>query len=732
MQIIQSKDVHPLPIRTEYRADYSDGPSVSTALSDLRDVLWAHRELFLVSVLVCFGIAAIFSFTRVAMYRARGSVELQMPAPTSYSSRDGDAQAVTGQSFDAYLEAQMGILESDTLVRKAMQSLNLPERAANQQPHASRATDAEDLLETTKKNLVVHQSRLNNLIEVLYSSEDPRLAADFVNTLVDEYARQNLEARWQMAQSTGTWLTGHLNELRSQLETSETELQNYSRANGLLLVSDKDSVAKERLHNLEEALSRAQSERIIRQSQMEMATSSSPDAVPQVLNDPAVSGYGVKIADLRRQLADYKLIFTPGNTKIQTLESQILSLEAALKQQRSSIVASLRNQYQAALRNEKMLSAEYDSQARMVTEEDEKMVRYETLKHEVDTNRATYASLLQKIKESSVSVGLAASNIRVVDRAVVPSKRYKPNHIIDLSCGLMAGLMLGLTSVAVSNRSRRTIHRSGVLPSYLSARELGVIPSGYGLALRHSSAMEPSSTGGGRDLQTWLEPNSAVSECFRSVMTSILFSTGGASGVQILAVTSSGPNEGKTTIASNLAAAFAIAGRRVLLVDADLRRPRLHSVFKVPVSPGLLEYATEIQARGAAAVGLDDFVRTTPVPGLFFMPSGRVAPAPPSLAFSSRFAEVFSAIRERFDTVVLDVAPLLCASEARVIARLADGVILVVRATTSRVEDVVAAQRYVQDDGGNLLGTVLNDARPTSIPYYGVSTASVSAPQQPS
>jgi capsular exopolysaccharide synthesis family protein len=310
-----------------------------------------------------------------------------------------------------------------------------------------------------------------------------------------------------------------------------------------------------------------------------------------------------------------------------------------------------------------------------------------------------------------------------VDAAVPPSKPYKPNHLINLGCGLLAGLLLGLTSVAVQNRSHRSIHRAGVLSHYLNTPELGVIPSRASLIPPRLSLTGRLRPGDSSDLQTWLEPDSPVSESFRSLMTSILFSTENSADSRLLVVTSPCSSEGKTTVASNLAAAFAAAGRRVLLVDADLRRPRLHTVFKLPNSPGLFEFAAEVQVRGVAAEA-DQFVQPTVVPRLFLMASGNSLTSAPSLLYTLDFKKVFSAIRGQFDMVLVDVPPLLCANEVRLMARLADGVILVVRASSSRVEEVIATERYLREDGGTLVGTVLNDAPYDVNRYYAQYAAS--------
>jgi succinoglycan biosynthesis transport protein ExoP len=334
------------------------------------------------------------------------------------------------------------------------------------------------------------------------------------------------------------------------------------------------------------------------------------------------------------------------------------------------------------------------------------MIRYQTLKHEVDSNRSTYEALLQKVKESSVSVALQATSIRVVDAAFPPLKPYKPNKAVNLAGGLLAGILLGVTSVALRHRSDRKVRKAGVIQRYLSTPELGVVPSGARGRRRADS-----------NVRAWLDPNSPVSESFRSVMTSVLFAAGSRGGFRLVVITSPEAGEGKTTVASNLGATFAATGRRVLLVDADLRRPRLHKVFDVAHSPGLLEFADEVNERGAGA-SMDSFIEQTSVAGLFLMPCGACAAGMANLLHTLRFTEVFSALRREFDVVVVDAPPLLCVPEVRVMSRLADGVVLVVRAGSTQVDEAINAERFINQDGGNLLGIVLNDAPLSSTPYY--------------
>jgi capsular exopolysaccharide synthesis family protein len=738
MRLLSNEARDLAPVRNGHETEFMARPTQDTPLIHYWDALMAHKGVLALSILCGLLIAALVTVSMRPLYQAKGVIELQPPPSTGYGRDSAAAQDVNGQTFDSYIDTQIGILQSDTLLRRVIARIHFGERLASYEPHGlaalrtkvlpftySRHNSPEQILDNAKRNLNVRQSRLNNLIEIYFNAHDPALAAEFVNTLADEYAAQNLETRWEMAQSAGNWLTRHLTDLRSKLEASESTLQSYSQSHGLLLADDNQSVAREKLHQVQEELSKAESRRMTKQAEMEMAGASKPESVPQVLDNSALKDYEVKLADLQRQLAELRQVYTASNPKVVAVQSQIETLQATADKKQSNVIARLHNEFSSAQRDEQMLRAEYEKQNRIVGNEDEQMIHYNTLKHEVDSNRAIYESLLQKVKESSVSVALQATNIRVVDAAIAPTKPYKPDLPVNLAGGLMAGLIVGLTSATLRHRSSQAVYRPGVTQRFMLARELGVIPSAHRgwprEAIGESEYQRPGLLRAGRGkpdrLRAWLNPNSAASESFRSVMTSLLFAMEDP-GVRIVMITSPGSGEGKTTVTSNLGAAFAATGRRVLLVDADLRRPRLHVVFGLPSFPGVHEFSSSIPADTGPAA-LDRFVQSTGVRNLSLMASGDHTSCESNLVHTLRFRETFAALRRHFDMILVDAPPLPWVPEARVMARLADGVVMVMRAGATRLEDAVLAEKHVHEDGGRLIGTVLNDAPRDVAQYYG-------------
>ena len=353
-----------------------------------------------------------------------------------------------------------------------------------------------------------------------------------------------------------------------------------------------------------------------------------------------------------------------------------------------------------------------------MTADGEKSIQYNILKREVDSNRQLYEAMLQKVKESAIASAVRASNIRVVDAAAAPGSPYKPSLKTDASMGLLGGLFLGIVFVVIRERANRTLQEPGETPFWLNLPELGVIPSAsvrgrlfikdYGRKLlgegnRDLSLAPAKATGAAGEapqdrveLVTWLQKPSAIAEAFRVVLTSLLFSGNNGSRPRVLVVTSSSPRDGKSTVASDLAIALAEIKQKVLLIDANLRRPRQHEIFQVPNIKGL---STLLLERPLPPERLEGIVQETRIPGLFLLPSGPTNQAAANLLYSANLPELLAQFKKEFDMVILDTPPMLQMPDARVVGRIADGVLLVLRAgQTTRDAAIAARQRFSEDE----------------------------------
>jgi capsular exopolysaccharide synthesis family protein len=698
----------------------------------------------------------LVSLPQTPVYRSRVSVEIQALNDNLMNTRQIDPTPGTNDMYvQTDILTQIKILQSDSLMERVVTKLKVDKKpGAFEQPTRLSAwrkalglpqpatPSREQAAGMAAASVSVRSVNETRIVEILSDSTDPKFAADFANTLVNEYMEQSLESRWKNAQRTGDWLTRQLEDLRINLEKSEDKLQGYARSSGLMFTSEKDNVAEARLRQLQEELSKAQADRVAKQSRYEVALSSSLEALPEVLDDASLQDYRQKLTELRRQLAELGATYTSTHPKIERVDAQIASVQSALERERVNILKRIRNEQDAAARRESLLAAAYGTQAKLVSEQSGKTIHYGILRREVDTNRQLYDSMLQRVKEYGIASAMHASNMRVVDPAKPARLPYKPNLLQHAGVGFIAGLLLGTVFVVIQEQADRSLQSPGDGPTYLNLPELGVIPSAKadrGLnsyfkrlpALKGHKDSERTlgsalvKKNGGRngngnheiELVTWYRKPSLLAESFRTTLASILFFEANGDRPRILVMTSSAPGEGKTTVTSNLAIALAEISRRVLVIDADMRRPRIHDIFDVANTWGLSDLLREKDA--VADYPFEALSRKTLIPGLYVLPSGPGTVSISNLLYSPRLAELLNRFRKEFDTVLIDTPPMLQISDARVVGRLADGVILVLKAGQTTRDMALAATQRFAEDGTPVLGTILNQWNPNSTTGYG-------------
>jgi succinoglycan biosynthesis transport protein ExoP len=565
-------------------------------------------------------------------------------------------------------------------------------------------TPFELALRSVEGGLRVRPVPNTRLIELTFDSGDPQISADVANAVTASFIEIGLESRRRASQSTSKFLNQELADVKEALERAEDALQKYAKGSDLALISDKDNSAEERLRQLQAQLLKAHEDRVGKQSLYEMATSSSPESLPEVLDDATLKEYQVQITNLRRQLADLSSLFTAEHPKVVTVKAQIAAMETALEKKRAEIVSRIRNEYMAAERREKILNSDYAAQAGVVSQEASRVAHYLVLKREVDTNRQLYDSMLQRVREAGLASAMGLSDIRVVEPALPPARPRVPNSALNAGFGLLSGLLCGAALIIWRARSYRGIHEPGQIAAELQVAELGVIPA---TSTQRPRAIGLLAKGGPQrclELTTWQEWPSETAESFRFALTSILLSRKDGAHPRLIAVSSANPGEGKTSVVCNLAIALARIHKRVVLIDGDLRRPRLHDIFQLDNRSGLSDL---LAGNGAVTP------QATSIPNLYVLPSGNSADE--KLLFASQLSHVLRRLGKEFDMVLIDTPPLLKISDARLIGRLADAVILVVAQHTDR-DDVRQARRQLLEDGSNLLGTILNNWDPKTSP----------------
>jgi succinoglycan biosynthesis transport protein ExoP len=706
--------------------------------SDYWTIFVTHKWLVLFCAMVGAGGGWLFAAFTKPVYQARTLLEIRGLNENFMNAREVDPTA--GYTWEpSYLQTQIRILQTGALGERAAAVL----RARQQSTVKTYAppswwrvklgfeagTTLADALAMARRTTHVRPLGTARFVEITSDSTDPKIAADFANMLVHEFIEQSVELRGDTTQSTQEWLSTQLADLKGKLEKSEEELQAYARDAGMLLTDEHGGGADQaKLRSTQDELSRAEADRITKDAHYETALGSTAESLPLELDDGSVRDNVAKLGDLRRQYAEVSSTLTPEHYKVKRIAAQITEVEENLRAGWKRIVARLEKSYQGAVRRQEYLEKAYGQQYKQVATQAAKSVNYNILKREVETNRQMYENTLQKVRGASIAAALRASNLRVVEPAKIPLSPHSPNPTRNTGMGLAAGLLMGMLAAALRVRTDHSLREPGEARSYLRVPELGVIPSeaydhepegrlGFTtfttLRLPGKRDRSESSVAGFREcveLATLQRRPSFVAESFRATLASILFSGDAGLSPRVLVVASPDPAEGKTTMVSNLGLALAEIDRRVVLIDGDMRKPSLHRIFDLANTWGLSDLLSE--RTPLADSPMEALVKRTSVSNLHVLPAGPATPNISTLLYSPRLPELLQRFRREFDFVLIDTAPMLMVSDARLFAKSADAVVLVFRSGSTTRQSAQDAVERLSADGSALFGAILNDWSP--------------------
>lgn len=741
----------------------SAGPSLSDwirgaqkelpAAQDLLDywrILRLKKFFILRFALLGLLLALLFSFFQRPVYRAHSLIAIQDLNENFLNLKEDPTSSNPAGPAESYFQTQVQILESESLLQRVIEKPEIARALTQEEMPGPRldwrkylslprsaSSDPRNSLENIASRLSVRSSGEARSVQVFFESGDPQLSAQLVNTLVDEFGELSHQMRWESTQRTADWLAAHLDEMKTSLEKNEAQLQAYARTSGLLF-SEKGNVADEKLRQLQEEYSKAQADRTEKQAKHETAMTKPLESVPEALDDATVRDLGLRLAALRQEKAQLTSSLTPEHYKVRQVQAQIDELTAALETQRKNIVRRAGNEYHSARRHEELLARAYVQQAKIVSDQAQKTIHYETLKHEVENSRQLYDALMQRVKQAGLASAMRASNILVVDKAKPPLLPYRPNYPLNSVLGLLAGTFFGAGFSVLRERFNRCIVGPGVAPAHLDLPELGAIPM---VTASSTHRLFPAHDKSASSVQVWLRDRESESkivrvrlteggaastelhmmaEAFCATLTSILLPVEDTSP-GVLVLTSPGPGAGKTTVACNLGVAMAQTGRRVLLVDADLRSPTLHRVLKLSNSWGLCDVLCSDNPINN--IGTSQLVRHTDIPGLDLLPAGTTRESPSHLLYSPRVNELFRRLIQDYDLVLIDSPPMMHLADARALGRVANGVVLVLRSGQTTVAQAQLAVRRFVEDGTHIVGTILNgwDPRTAGGTDYGDS-----------
>lgn len=706
-------------------------PSEDSPLLHYLRVLKKRRWTVLATNAIIFTLAVIATLKTIPLYQASSEVAIFPETPNVLGFKNFEENS-TDYQYDVALETQAAILRSDALAMQVIQVMRLDEnpkftssprrRTGDLAEDASLPPDAGSttaLLGRFHGGLGIQLIPNSRLVQISYTDSDPRLATEIVNTLVRTFTEQNFKTRYEAATQTSDWLNTEIDDLRLKVQTSEEKLVRYQKDHSILGVDEKQNIVTAKLDELNRELAAAEMDRIQKEATYKLVSTGDPSAFikPQREGEQSMMGkLREKQADLDTQRAQLSTQFGAGYPKVAEIDNQLKQIDKEITGEKARLRDQSRDEYLAALQRENLLITAFNGQKQEANKLNESAIEYSVLKRDAEANRQLYQDLLQRLKEAGVSAGLRSSNIRVVDVARIPTGPIKPNVPRNIQFGLLLGLACGiglaftLESLDTSIRTIEEISAVSTLPT------LGTIPIQGSLngSLRKrlkTASVELESTESA--LITYTRPRSEAAEAYRSLRTSILLSSYGAPPKVIL-VTSAVPQEGKTTVSANSALVLAQRGGRVLLVDADLRRPGIDRIFGFRSPAGLSTLISGAQKFEEVAIPFAD------CPNLTILPAGPIPPQPAELLGSSVMKDYIARWRDEFDHVVIDSPPCLSVTDPVVLSPEADRVILVARSGRTTKIVLRRACDLLTQVNARVMGIVLNglNTRSTEGYYY--------------
>ena len=538
-----------------------------------------------------------------------------------------------------------------------------------------------------------------------FESTNPQLAAQIVNAIAQEFIDSNLETRLSgTVQATG-WLGERLEELKENLRISEQALQDFREREGLVSVEGVTGLGGSELRLLSQRLEDARKARIEAQNIMEdvqgMSNPSTEElmTVPAVLQHPLISQLNKERTDAERKVAELGKRYGPKHPNMIAARSDLTSANEELASEVRKVVSGINREYELARRNERQLQAEWEANKAELQDFNRKEFQLQELQREVDTNRELYDIFFTRMKSVSETGGFEKPHARIVDKAMVPTAPVKPNKRMSIMLALILGTMLGCGIAILLDMLDNTVKSPDDVQDKLGVPLLGTLPK-----------MKTDKKG--HFEQFWQKPRGGFAEALRTVRTSVVLS-GLDQPAKVIVVTSTIPGEGKSTVALNLGAALGQM-ENTLVIGADLRRPSLATKCQLtPNHPGLTHFV-------AGTAKLEDCIEHLPELNLYVMPAGIIPPNPLETISSKKFVQALKFLRERFDRIVIDSAPVQAVSDALVLAANADSVIYVVKADATSATAVQKGIASVVGSNEPLTGVVLNMFDPKKAHgYYG-------------
>jgi capsular exopolysaccharide synthesis family protein len=678
-----------------------------------------RRKWLIICILaLSFITTLIFTLASTKIYKAITTIEVTQETPQVTKFEQVVAAEVKAREF---YETQVALLRSEALIGRVIEKLNLmtnpvvvailfgeskpgisariKELIKSFLPQDREMTNHALLTQETLRrqallgyisaNLEAEPSRKSMLITVSFTSPSRKLSQKIVNTLAQEFIAWKMDQKLEASQIARDFLMKQIDRAKISLEKTEEQLNRFAKQAGIVSLDSRLNSIYRQLEELNSSLAASESDLIAKMTVYQQAVKDGPSQLSQVLGSAVIGSLKAQQTRLQSEYEDLRTTFHGEYPKVKNLEARILTIENRIKVEEEQISQSIRNDYQTAVQKVAALQARVDRQKQAAMDLNERATQYTIMSREVGTNKAIYQSLLLRVKEIESMVGVSSSNIHIIDRAVLPIFPFKPNVKMNLLLAILVGFMAGIGCAFLVEYFADTITNPDQITERFQIPILGVVP------LTKSN---------GQELEKIFisDPRAPLSEAIRTSKVSIQLSGADTNSKSFL-ITSTTPSEGKTTLAINLAMSFAVAGEKVVLIDSDLRKPRVHKVFNIE--------------NGGNGHGLSSFLAgvtntmhlcASDTENLRIIPSGPIPPNPVELLASKRFKKLLDQLAETYDRVILDGPPHHGFADILVLSQQVGGIVLVSSIGETSREGLRHFKKGINNVNGHILGCIVN------------------------
>jgi capsular exopolysaccharide synthesis family protein len=723
-----------------------------THLRDYLNVIRRRKWIVIIFLLSVFVTVTLFTFMAIPQYKATTVIKIDKEAPKILSFADVEIDRPDAD----YYETQYKILKSRAIAKRVIWKHNLnkdpnflpvkseiDKTISKVKKFITRSLDRVYNLvnghskKTTKKNTSEDDSQIRDindrydtipvnsyyvntllsrlevvpikksrLVEVSFISHDPQLSQRVANAVADAYIDFNLESKLNASLEAQKFLQKQIDNMKAKVEQSEEALNEYASKNQIIFLdkeNSKNSVLIQKLSELSSALNRATADRIQKEALYREILESGTEN-PLILNNSLILGLKKKYSDLESEYYNLLNIFKPDYPKMKRLMSQMDAIKFRIEEEKANLIKSIESDYRAALKRETYLKKSFETYKKKLLEFQNKTVQYQILKREVDANKELYNSLLQRLKEIRVSATKTATNIQILDRAELPKQPFKPNKVRNLLLAIVMGLMGGIGLAFFVEYFDNTVKDVDEIERKANLPMLGIIPFNkkYGSQTKNVKDDVP--------MIPFKDNPNPVAEAFRSISTFILLSSAERPPKSIL-ITSAGEKEGKTTVSTNTAMALRETVGEGIIIDADMRRPKLHRTFGIDNEVGLSTFLS-----GNTHLG-NGLIKNTDIKGLHVIPSGPIPPNPSELLVSKRMKELIEALSEQYSFIIIDSPPIMGMPDSVFLSSIVDGTVLVVKSGQTQKTVLKETKRILRNINAKVLGVVLNGVRESDVKY---------------